>query len=110
MIINILASVLIFVGIFFSFAGVIGIFRMKDIFCKLQASTNISTLGAISLFLGCSIHSFNIGNLSIGLRCIIITIFLIIVNPVASHYMARTAYKINLKFCDETILDEYKEE
>ena len=107
MTINIVIIALLFIGTFFIFAGVIGIFRFKDIFCRLQSSTNISTLGAMSILLAISIYEFLSHNVSLGIKCIIITIFLLITNPVASHVMAKAAYKNKAKLCDETIFDEY---
>lgn len=110
MILNIFIALLMIIGMFFCFAGVVGIFRMKDTFCRLQAATNIATLGAMSIFIAGALYGFSISNMSIGVKCIIITIFLLITNPVASHYMARVAYKTKSRLCDETICDEYKEE
>lgn len=107
MIINIVIITLLFIGTFFIFSGIVGIFRFKDIFCRLQSSTNISTLGAMSILIAISIYGFSSDNISLGMKCIIITIFLLITNPVASHVMARAAYKNKDKLCDETIYDEY---
>lgn len=107
MITNIIIVALIIVGIFFILSGVVGIFRFKDVFCRLQASTNISTLGAMSILIAFSIYGFSSNDISLGMKCIIITIFLLITNPVASHSMARAAYKKEAKLCDETICDEY---
>lgn len=107
MITNIIIVALIVIGIFFILSGVVGIFRFKDVFCRLQASTNISTLGAMSILIACSIYGFSSNDISLGMKCIIIVIFLLITNPVASHAMARAAYKKEAKLCDETICDEY---
>ena len=107
MIINIIIIALLLIGTFFIFSGVFGIFRFKDIFCRLQSSTNISTLGAMSILVAISIYGFSDNNTSLGMKCIIITIFLLITNPVASHVMVKAAYKNKAKLCDETILDEY---
>ncbi|MBY0756155.1 monovalent cation/H(+) antiporter subunit G [Clostridium sardiniense] len=107
MIINFIIGALIIIGMFFIIAGVIGIFKFKDVFCRLQASTNISTLGAMSILIACSIYGFSNNDISLGMKCIIITIFLLITNPVASHAMTRAAYKKEAKLCDETICDEY---
>ena len=39
---EIIMLILIIIGIFFTFAGVVGILRMPDTLCRLQSSTNIA--------------------------------------------------------------------
>ena len=43
---------LILIGGIFLFLGALGIFRMPDIYTRLQAGTKASTLGAMSTILG----------------------------------------------------------
>ena len=52
---EIIILILIIMGIFFTFAGVVGILRMPDTLCRLQSSTNIATMGAMPIALACSI-------------------------------------------------------
>ena len=77
-ILEIIICVLIVIGIFFTLAGVIGVIRMPDTFCRIQSATNIAT------------------------------IFLLISNPVGSHAMARAAYKNKAHLCDKTKFDHYR--
>lgn len=107
MIFNVIVIILIIIGLFFSFAGVIGVIRMPDTFCRLQSATNISTMGAMPIALACSIWGFANSNTSIGVKSLIIMFFLLITNPVASHAMARAAYKIKVGFCEVTKFDHY---
>ena len=46
MVLRIVIDVLLAVGAFFALVGTLGILRMPDTFCRMQASTCISTLGA----------------------------------------------------------------
>ena len=48
---EIIMLILIIIGIFFTFAGVVGILRMPDTLCRLQSSTNIATMGAMPVAL-----------------------------------------------------------
>ena len=43
MILRIVADVFIGLGCFFALAGVVGLLRMPDAFCRMQSSTNISS-------------------------------------------------------------------
>lgn len=105
---RIIIDILFVIGIFFTLAGVIGMIRMPDTFCRLQSSTNIATMGAIPIALGCSIYGFAIGNSSLGIKALVIIFFLIITNPIASHAMAKGAYKSDAKLTKENICDHYR--
>lgn len=108
MILNIIIYLLIIIGVFFVISGIIGIFRMKDIFCRLQASTNIATLGGMSLILAASLYGIKVSETSIFMKGLIMILFLLITNPVTSHKMARASYKIKCTLCKETVMDEYR--
>ena len=107
MVIDVIVIAVMAIGLFFTLAGVVGIIRMPDTFCRLQSATNIATLGAMSITLGASIWAFSNGNNSIGIKSLLIILFLLITNPVASHAMARAAYKVKGTLCDKTKFDHY---
>lgn len=99
---------LLVIGIFFTLAGVVGVIRMPDTFCRLQSATNIATMGAMPIALACSIYGFSESNTSLGIKSLIIVIFLLISNPVGSHAMARAAYKTRAELTDKTKFDHYR--
>lgn len=101
-VLRIIIDILFVIGIFFTFAGVIGMIRMPDTFCRLQSSTNIATMGAIPIAVACSIYAFATSNTSLGIKSLVIVFFLIVTNPVASHAMAKAAYKDKAEFTKET--------
>jgi multicomponent Na+:H+ antiporter subunit G len=107
MVLRVLVDILFGIGIFFIFAGVIGMFRMPDTFCRLQSSTNIVTMGSLPILLGASIYGFSIGNSGIGVKSIIIAVFILLTNPAASHAMTRAAYKSKAKMDEKSLCDEY---
>lgn len=106
-ILEIIICILIVVGLFFIFAGVVGVIRMPDTFCRLQSATNIATMGAMPIALACSIYGFGNDNTSLGIKALVIVVFLLISNPVAAHAMARAAYKIKSGLCEKTKFDHY---
>ena len=61
--VRLLIDLLIVVGVYFALAGTLGILRMPDVLCRMQASTCIPTLGVICVSLGgilyaaCFLHS-----------------------------------------------------
>ena len=74
-------------GLFLAFGG-FGIFRMPDVFNRIQAGTKATTLGAFSLALG-----VGLANPGWLLKIFLIIIFIAITNPVGSSVLARAAYK-----------------
>lgn len=107
-VLRILIDVLFVIGLFFTFAGVVGMIRMPDTFCRLQSSTNIATMGAIPIAVGSAIYGFATHNTSIGIKSLVIVFFLIITNPVAAHAMTRAAYKSDAKLSEKTKCDHYR--
>ena len=93
-VLEVIVCILIIIGLFFTLAGVIGVIRMPDTFCRLQSATNIATMGAMPIALACSIYGFGNSNISLVIKALIIMIFLLISYPVAAHAMSRAAYKI----------------
>ncbi|MDY6779784.1 MAG: monovalent cation/H(+) antiporter subunit G, partial [Halobacteria archaeon] len=45
----VVAGVLILVGLFFLFAGVVGLLRLPDVYNRMHATSKATTLGASSL-------------------------------------------------------------
>lgn len=104
---RIIIDILFVIGLFFLIAGVVGMIRMPDVFCRLQSSTNIVTMGALPILLGCSIYGFSYGNSSIGVKSLVISVFLILTNPAAAHALTRAAYKSGGKMIESSVCDDY---
>ena len=107
-ILEVIICILLVIGIFFTIAGVVGVIRMPDTFCRLQIATNIATMGAMPIALACSIYGFSESNTSLGIKSLIIVVFLLISNPVGAHAMARAAYKNKAELSDKTKFDHYR--
>lgn len=93
MITRIIIDLFLIIGLFFMLAGVVGMIRMPDTFCRLQSSTNIVTMGGLPILIAAAIYGFYIGNTAIGIKSLIIGAFIILTNPAASHAMAKAANK-----------------
>jgi multicomponent Na+:H+ antiporter subunit G len=92
----------ILIGSIFLFLGALGIYRMPDLYNRLQAGTKASTLGAMSVVLG------------IGLmqpdwlvKLIIIILFIGFANPLSSHALARASYRVGIKPFFKKEIDSY---
>ena len=98
---KIVSDVLIAVGAFFALVGVLGILRMPDTFCRMQASTCVSTLGVLGATLGGLIHAiFIMGSASAAVKIAVIGLLILVTNPVGSHAIAtiaKGAYKAGIR-------------
>jgi len=83
-----IAYLFIFLGLVFIFFGTLGIIRFPDIYTRLQTSSKCDTAGAVALLVGLMVRE---GLNSFSLRILIILIFLLLTNPVATHAIARSA-------------------
>ena len=84
--------VLIVIGSIFLFLGALGIYRMPDVYNRLQAGTKATTLGGMGLVLG-------VGMIQPDwfVKAIVLVIFIALSNPISSHALARGAYKVGIK-------------
>jgi len=104
---EIIGGILIITGSLFLFFGALGIYRMPDVYNRLQAGTKATTLGAMSLILG-------VGFLEPSwiLKILIIILFIAYSNPISSHALARAMYKRKrypLIMSDKEDMDAYEE-
>lgn len=76
-------------GLFFFFAGTVGLIRLPDNFSKLHATTKCDTLGAGLIILGLIILA---GFQKDTLKLILIVSFIWITNMTSAHLIAYFAY------------------
>jgi multicomponent Na+:H+ antiporter subunit G len=89
---EIIGGILLVIGSVFLFLGGLGIFRMPDVYNRLQAGTKATTLGGMSLILGVGFLMVET-NWAWMVKAIIIVIFIAFSNPISSHALARAMYK-----------------
>ena len=89
---TILGYIFIFIGALFYALGGLGMFRMPDVFNRLQAGTKATTLGTITLLFGVGLL-----NPDWMIKILLIIVFLTVTNPVGSSTLARAAYISNVK-------------
>ena len=99
-------------SIFFAFAGVVGMLRMPDAFCRMQSSTNISTFGVLGVIIGGILYSaFYLHDGGFAVKLAVMGIFYIVTSPIAGHAIARGAYKHGVKPDEKkTVCDKYGED
>ena len=81
-------------GMFFMLFGVLGTMRFPDIYTRLHPAGKAGTAGVLSIFIGLMLYS---GFSPFSLRIILITLFIVITSPIASHAIARGAIESGIK-------------
>jgi multicomponent Na+:H+ antiporter subunit G len=89
------------IGVLFLFLGSLGVYRMPDVYNRLQAGTKCTTLGAFLTMLGVGIMepAWLWKALAVGL-------FIVITNPVSNHALGRASRKAGVPLCDRSVVDE----
>ena len=86
-----IAVALCAVGLFFSLSGAIGVWRMPDLYTRVQAATKTITLGALPTLVGVVVASG--ASPPYLTRAMLVGFLLLTLNPAASHALVRAAYK-----------------
>jgi multicomponent Na+:H+ antiporter subunit G len=89
---ELISDAFILLGLAVMTIGVIGIFRMPDVYTKLHAASKSVFLGVFSLLIAVSFG----GNPEIVARAALIGILLVFTTPVAAHEIARAAAREQL--------------
>ncbi len=104
MILTIIGAILILISSAFLFLGAFGIYRLPDVYNRLQAATKSTTLGAF------------IGIIGVGflkpewfLKTLIIAGFLFLTNPVSSHAIGRASCLRGVKPYSGTVVNKTQE-
>lgn len=82
------ADALIVLGLLVTTLGVVGMFRMPDVYTELHAASKAVSLGIVA-FLASSVAA---GDGAIAARAALIAVFLVLTTPVGAHAIARAAY------------------
>ena len=101
-------DILLAAGFIFALAGAKGILQMPDAFCRMQASTCISTLGVLGVIVGGALYAFFVmGSVSTGVKILLIGLLIITINPVGAHAIAKGAYRSGIRPDKEMEIDDY---
>jgi multicomponent Na+:H+ antiporter subunit G len=94
-------------GLAFSLSAAVGILRMPDVYSRIQCSSKSITMGALPALVALVIGEGAIT--AYGGRALLVAFLLLTVNPVASHALARAAYKAGVPMWEGAVADEPKE-
>jgi len=93
LIVELLLVALLAIGSVFVLVGSFGLVKLSDFFKRLHGPTKASTLG-VGCILMASISLHALSGDGLGLREILITLFLFITAPISAHLMARAVLQL----------------
>ena len=109
---TILIIIFIAIGIFYTLVGVIGILKLPEFFSRLQASTCITTLGAIGACAAGLVYAIS-NHLApvVIVKVIIIMLLIMITSAISGHSLMRGDYRRGHRpGPDGFAKDDYKED
>jgi multicomponent Na+:H+ antiporter subunit G len=92
------------IGIIFLFLGSLGVFRLPDVYNRLQAGTKCTTLGAFLTIIGVGITQPDWLP-----KTLVIALFILITNPISNHALGRASRKSGVSLCDKSVVDKAKD-
>lgn len=75
-------------GSFFFGAGTLGLWRLPDVYCRLNAAAKCDALGSLLFFVGLGLRA---GFTWSVLKLLIIAVLVVITNAAAAHSLAKAA-------------------
>ena len=107
---ELLAYVVITVGLAFDVFGTVGLVRLPDIYNRVQAATKCVTLGTCFILVGVAIYAFGQGLGAMCVKALICAAFVLLTSPVGAHAVARGAHVSGVQLWEGSIVDKYKDD
>jgi multicomponent Na+:H+ antiporter subunit G len=101
---EIIVIVLAVAGLAFSLSGAVGILRMPDVYSRIQCSSKTITMGALPVLIALVVAEGPVS--AYGSRALLVAGLLLVLNPAASHALARAAYKTRVPMWKGAVRDE----
>ncbi len=97
---TILIILLIGVGLLFFFATTVGLLRFPDFYSRMHAAGKGDTLSSLLMLLALvlyNFHEFNLANLLVALKILMIVVFIFMASPTATHAITDAGYESGVK-------------
>jgi multicomponent Na+:H+ antiporter subunit G len=105
-VVDALGLILIVVGTAFLMIAAIGVVRLPDVFARQHAGGKAATLGVMTVLLGVAIIADSTAS---TVKLLLAIAFQLLAAPIATHALARVAYRSGVEMWDRTAVDELAE-
>lgn len=103
---EVIAYLFMTAGGIFAVITVIGLFRFPDVYTRIHAAAVVLTISAVLMTVGVAIY---VWELFLSLKILIISLFFLASNPMATHAIARSSYKKKIALPKLKTVDEYSD-
>jgi len=104
---KVIGDIIIIAGVIFILFGVIGILRFKDFYTRILVTSKIDTVGAITIIIGIAVKH---GISFFSLKVLLLLVIMMLINPLATHMIARSAYLSGYRTDNQSAGDNYAED
>ena len=87
------SGALLYGGLVFVLAGVVGILRLPDFYARLHATSKCDTLGLALMAAGVAVHT---GLTLVTAKVVLVVVFVAVVNTTVAHALGRSAFRSGL--------------
>lgn len=88
--VDILIAILLLSGAILTCVAALGLFRFRDIYSRMHASSKAGTAGSGLLLLAVAIQS---GEVEVWIKCFLAIVFFFLTAPVSAHLLAKAAVR-----------------
>lgn len=96
-VLDVVAGLLLALGCFTALTSALGLYRLPDFFARIHAAGKTDTLVQLLVVGALLIEAARLGHLSAALKLVLISIFLLVTSPTATHAIASAAYQEGLR-------------
>ncbi|MCD6227929.1 MAG: Na+/H+ antiporter subunit G [Candidatus Omnitrophica bacterium] len=101
---QLIGEVITGIGVAFLFLGSLGIWRLPDVYNRLQAGTKCTTFGSFFTIIGVGIMEPQW-----FFKCLIIALFILLTNPISNHALGRASKRIGVPLTSKSVVDKSEE-
>jgi multicomponent Na+:H+ antiporter subunit G len=93
-------------GSAFAIVTVLGLLRFPDVYTRIHAGAVVLTISAVLVTMGTAIY---VWDFFLSAKIVLIGIFFLFSNPMATHAIARASYKRQIALPEEYEIDAYSD-
>jgi len=107
LLLEVAVAFLLLAGTFFSVVACVGLVRLPDVYCRMQAAGKAGTLGVALIILAVGIW-FAAAEPWTAIRAGLAIVFQFFTTPAATHLLTRAVYLAEYPRTDRTAIDELR--
>lgn len=104
---DIATASLLIVGSLFCVLSGLGMVRMPDLYCRLQASTKAGTLGVLLMSVAAMLY---FATAQAVIRGMLVVAFVFLTAPIAAHAIARASHRVGVALSKRTTMDALRDD